>query len=328
MRSLENIHQRVEALRRASADRDERHRNVADVRSGDLEQVMPGNMPDAWPHPIVANLIDTSARDMSEVMGVMPSVNCATGILTTDKAKKFAGAVMYVIEPDFQEKRPHIRVESPRGVYFETDMFGRLKSYSKVWQDDAVNLAAKFPHLIHDLQANETGSRGEPADGWQHRRIEVVKYTDADQIILYLPNHGNAIADHIENPMGEIMVSPGFRPGYDEEVRGAFDDAIWVQLAKARMALLGLEATEKTVRAPLAVPRDVQKMTFGDDAIIRTDQPDKIRRGGIDVPQASYQALGAPLRARERWTQALSPARAFRPSWVASTRLSPPARPY
>lgn len=320
MRSLENIHQRVEALRRASADRDERHRNVADVRSGDLEQVMPGNMPDAWPHPIVANLIDTSARDMSEVMGVMPSVNCATGILTTDKAKKFAGrktkianhyvqssglgagrqvtaadqyltfgAVMYVIEPDFQERRPHIRVESPRGVYFETDMFGRLKSYSKVWQDDAVNLAAKFPHLIHDLQANETGSRGEPADGWQHRRIEVVKYTDADQIILYLPNHGNAIADHIENPMGEIMVSPGFRPGYDEEVRGAFDDAIWVQLAKARMALLGLEATEKTVRAPLAVPRDVQKMTFGDDAIIRTDQPDKIRRVGIDVPQASYQ---------------------------------------
>jgi len=55
------------------------------------------------------------------------------------------------------------------------------------------------------------------------------------------------------------------------------------------MALLGLEATEKTVRAPLAVPRDVQKMTFGDDAVIRTDNPDKIRRVGIDVPQAAFQ---------------------------------------
>ena len=338
MRNLENIVNTVEALRRAAADRDQRQRDVHDVRSGDIDTVVPGSMPDSWPKPIVANLIDTSARDMAEVMGNMPSVNCSAGILTTDKAKKFSskktkvanyyiqesglgagrqvvaadhyltyGMVLYVIEPDFEEKRPHIRVENPMGVYPEKDLFGRLKSYTKVWREEAIHLASKFPHLLRHLQSNEVGGR--ETTGWAEREIEVVKYVDNHTIVMYLPNHGNCIIDMMENPMGKIMVSPGFRPGYDNEVRGAFDDAIWVQLAKSRMALLGLEATEKTVRAPLAVPRDVQKMTFGDDAIIRTDNPDKIRRIGIDVPQASYQEqamLEQELRVGTRSPQARS----------------------
>src|SRR5438093_769267 len=250
-------------------------------------------------------------------MGTMPSINCSAGILTTDKAKKFSskktkvanwyvqssglnagrqitladhyvtyGMAIYTIEPDFEEKRPHIRVENPMGVYPEFDIFGRLKSYSKVWREEAIHLVSKFPHLLRVLQSNETGG---PEAGWAEREIEVVKYQDGDQILMYLPAHGNQVIDHMPNPMGRVYVAIGKRPGYDNEVRGSFDDAIWVQLAKARMALLGLEATEKTVRAPLAVPRDVQKMTFGDDAIIRTDSPEKIRRVGIDVPQAAFQ---------------------------------------
>ena len=83
-RSIEQIPLFVESLRRANSDRDQRQRDVHDVRSGDIDTVIPGSMPDAWPKPIVANLIDTSARDMAEVMGVMPSVNCSNGILTTD----------------------------------------------------------------------------------------------------------------------------------------------------------------------------------------------------------------------------------------------------
>src|SRR5690606_19944320 len=81
---------RVETLRRASTDRDQTRNNVHDVRSGKVETVMPGAMPDAWPHPIVANLIDTSARDIAEVMGAMPSINCTAGSGVTDKAKKFS----------------------------------------------------------------------------------------------------------------------------------------------------------------------------------------------------------------------------------------------
>lgn len=335
---LANITHKVEALRRAAADRDQRQRDVHDVRSGDVDNVVPGSMPDAWPKPIVANLIDTSARDVAEVMGAMPSINCSTGILTTDKAKKFSskktkvanyyvqasglnagkqitladhyityGMAIYVIEADFEDKRPHIRVENPMGVYPEFDIFGHLKSYTKVWREEAIHLVSKFPHLLRHLQANQTGGMAD--QGWAEREIEVVKYYDKDQIVMYLPNHGDCIVDHMPNPLGKIYISIGKRPGYDSEVRGAFDDAIWVQLAKSRMALLGLEATEKTVRAPLAVPRDVQKMTFGDDAIIRTDNPDKIRRVGLDVPQAAFQEsamLEQELRVGTRTPEARS----------------------
>jgi hypothetical protein len=337
MASLESIFNRVEALRRAASDRDQRHRDVHDVRSGDIDTVIPGSMPEAWPKPIVANLIDTSARDLAEVMGTMPSVNCSTGILTTDKAKRFSskktkianyyiqssrlnagkqveladyyttyGLAVYVVEPDFEDKRPHIRVENPMGIYPDTDMFGRLKSYTKVWREEAIHLVSKFPGLARMLQTNQVGQTDL---GWAEREIELVKYVDADRMVLYMPNHGNHIIDDMPNPMGKIFVSVGTRPGYDNEVRGAFDDAIWVQLAKARMALLGLEATEKTVRAPLAVPRDVQKMTFGDDAVIRTDNPDKIRRVGIDVPQAAFQegqVLEQELRVGTRTPEARS----------------------
>ena len=66
--TIDKVSQKVESLRRAAADRDQRQRDVHDVRSGDIDTVMPGAMPDAWPKPIVANMIDTSARDMAEVM--------------------------------------------------------------------------------------------------------------------------------------------------------------------------------------------------------------------------------------------------------------------
>lgn len=336
--TLENIFGKVESLRRASADKDQRHRNVHDVRSGDIDTVIPGSMPDAWPKPIVANLIDTAARDMAEVMGVMPSVNCTTAITTTNKAKQFSskktkianwyliesglyagkqivasdhyltyGQAIYVIEPDFKEKRPHIRIENPMGVYPEWDIFGRLKSYSKVWREEAVHLVAKYPQLLRVLQGNNTG-RG-PAVAWQEREIEVAKYCDDEQIVMYLPQHGNQVVDRMENPLQKIYVSIGKRPGYDNETRGAFDDAIWIQLAKARMALLGLEATEKNVRAPLAVPRDVQKMTFGDDALIRTDSPEKIARVGLAnnvAPLQESQVLEQELRVGTRTPEARS----------------------
>lgn len=335
-RSVEQIISHVESLRRAASGRDQRYNDVHDVRSGEVDSVLPGSMPAAWPKPIVANLVDTSARDMAEVMGAMPSINCTAGTVTTDRSKKFSGKktkvansyvqssglnagrqvtaadyyttygmALYVIEPDFENKRPHIRIENPMGVYPEWDLFGRLKSYSKAWREPAIKLAAKFPALLRHLQSNETGGA---ESGWADREIEVIKYCDADQILMYLPYHGVTV-DHMPNLLKKVFVAAGKRPGYDQEIRGAFDDAIWVQLAKARMALLGLEATEKTVRAPLAVPRDVQKMTFGDDAIIRTDSPDKIRRVGIDVPSASHQEqamLEQELRTGTRTPEARS----------------------
>lgn len=318
MLSREDISRKVEALRRASAERDTRQRNVKDVRSGDLETVVPGSMPDAWPHPIVANMIDTSARDLAEVMGVMPAINCSSSALVSQAAKKAAGKRtkvansyvqssqlpsgkqvtfcdhyntygmgIYVIEPDWEEKRPVMRIENPIGVYPEIDAFGRVRSYTKVWREEAIHLVAKFPKLLPALRG--VNRYGEEIDGWAEREIEIIKYVDRDQILMYMPQLQSQTIDWMPNPMGEVMVSIAPRPGYDAEHRGAFDDAIWVQLAKARMALLGLEATEKSVRAPLAIPRDVQKMSFGADAVIRTDNPEKVRYVGVDVPQFAFQ---------------------------------------
>lgn len=337
-RTIGELSQRVESLRHANSERDQRFRDVTDVRSGKLESVLPGSMPEAWPRPIVANLIDTSARDIAEVMGAMPSINCSTGRQTTERAKTFAGkktkvansyvqdsglnagrqvvaadyfnsyaTAIYVVEPDFEMERPHIRVQNPLSTYIEKDLFNRVKSFTKIWSEEAIKLVTKFPHLMRVLKPQNQSVSG--SLGWAERKIEVVHYTDADQITMYLPQHGNQLVSTMANPMGKVMLSVGIRPGFDEQARGAYDDAIWVQLAKARMALLGLEATEKTVRAPLAVPRDVQKMTFGDDAIIRTDSPDKIRRVGIDVPSAAFQEgamLEQELRVGTRTPEARS----------------------
>lgn len=314
---FDQVASKVESLRRAATERDERHKDVRDARASKIDAIAPGSMPDAWPKPIVANAIDVAARDLAESMGSMPSINCSSGVLTTDKAKKFSnkrtkianhyvqyshldsghmvefcdhystfGYAIFSIEPDFEDKMPRIRVENPMGTYPEIDLYGRIKSYAKVWREPAISLVAKFPQLIRVLQHNETGGE---MTGWAEREIEVVKYIDGDQILMYLPQHGNQLCSIMANPMGKIYMSIACRPGYDQEVRGAFDDAVWVQLAKARMALLALEATEKSVRAPLAVPRDLQNFRFGDDAILRTDNPEKIVRVGIDVPQYAFQ---------------------------------------
>lgn len=337
-RSIEEIITRVDSLRQANDERDRRFNNVHDVRSGEIQNILPGSMPDAWPKPIVANLIDTSARDTAEVMGAMPSINCSTGILTTEKSKKFSakktkianyyvqcsnlsagkqitfadhyttfGLAIYVIEPDFENKRPHIRVENPMNTYIEKDLFGRIISFTKVYKEKAIILANKYPQIKNGLMGEKVGPRADSS--WGDRDIEVVKYCDKDRLVLYLPQRNNIVCMNEVNPLGGVYVAPAFRPGYDNQVRGTYDDAIWVQLAKARMALLGLEATEKTVRAPLAVPRDLQNFTFGDDAVLRTDSPEKIRRVGIDVPQASFQEqamLEQELRVGTRTPEARS----------------------
>ena len=311
------ITSKVAKLRDAARARDQRQKDVRDIRSNDVDTIVPGLMPDAFPKPIVANLVNTVCQDYAEQIGTMPSINCTSGVITSAAAKKFSskrtkiahywvmdsklpagkqvefcdsymsyGMGIYCVEPDFERKQPVIRVENPIGVYPEWDVFDRLRSYTKVWVENAMSLAAKYPLLIRILQGNN--NRGDDSN-WGHREIEVAKYIDAEQMVMYLPSLSDTVVMKMDNPMGKITTSIAKRPGYDMEVRGAFDDAIWVQLAKGRMAMLGLEGVEKSVRATLAVPRDVQKMTFGDDAIVRTDNPDKIRYVAPDMPQYAMQ---------------------------------------
>ncbi len=337
--SYDVIHKKVNALRDAARERDQRHRDVHDIRSGQVDTVIPGAMPDAWPRPVIANMIDAVARDKSEVMGQMPAVNCTNSLQTSDRSRKFSskrtkianhfliasrlqagkqiefcdhyetfGMAIYSVEPDFERQTPVIRIEHPQGVYPEFGIFGDLRSYTKIWREEAIHLVAKYPHLLKHLKRTDQYG-GVMDEGWAEREIQVAKYIDATRIYMYLPDHSNLFVDEMPNPMGSLTISIAKRPSFDREVRGAYDDAIWVYLAKSRMAMLGLEAAEKSVRAPLAIPRDVQNMVFGSDAILRTDSPEKIKRVGVDLPQFAMQEaqiLEQELRLATRQPQARS----------------------
>lgn len=336
MLSVSEVASKVSKLRDASRGRDQRQKDVRDVRSNDVDTIVPSLLPDAFPKPIVANLINTVAKDYSELMGAMPSVNCSSGIITSQAAKKFSakrtkiahywliesrlyagkqvefcdhylsyGMAFYCVEPDFERQMPVIRVENPIGCYPEFDVFGQLRSLTKAWTEEAISLVAKYPRLQRILQGNSNSQEG----NWAQREIEIIKYCDKDQFLMYLPEKGQTVIDQMPNPLGRLMVAPAVQPSYDHEIRGMFDDAIWPQLAKGQMALLALEGVHKSVRATLAVPRDVQKMTFGDDAIVRTDNPEKIRYVAPDYPQYAMQqgqSLEQELMKSTRYNEARS----------------------
>jgi hypothetical protein len=310
------IARKVQTLRMDAAERDSRMHQVYSVRSNKTDEVMPGSFPDAWPKPIVANWIDVAAHQLAENLAPLPSINCASGIETSDRAKNFQakrtkiaysyllhsetrkkmptgcdhyicyGFLPIIIEPDFEEGRPRMRFDNPMGSYPQLDLFGRVVSYTKVWREEAWKLADKFPDFYPQIMGMGNGRQNECSPG---SMLEVVKYFDKDQYVLYMPERSNLVLSLQPNHFGKVPVVIGFKPSYDDQTRGQFDDVIWPHMARARMALLGLQATQQTVRAPLAIPTDVQRIPFGDDAIIRTNSPEKIRRVGTDVPQIAWQ---------------------------------------
>jgi len=69
---VKTIRGRYEGLRQRYAERDSRMQQVAQVRAGDA--ISPGLFPAEWPKPIIANFIDTVARDLAEVLAPLPAV--------------------------------------------------------------------------------------------------------------------------------------------------------------------------------------------------------------------------------------------------------------
>jgi hypothetical protein len=188
-----------------------------------------------------------------------------------------------VVEPDYENKLPRIRVENPVGAYPEFDRYGRVVSYSKRYVKTVAELINEFPELEREILDGYSIEEIDP-----YSELEMIRYEDKNVIVLYLPVRGNLVLASANNPMGEVMVRIARRPGIDEEPRGQFDDVLWVQIARARFAQLAMDAAEKSINAPLAVPNDVQEFAFGPDAILRTAQPQNIRRVGLEVPPAAF----------------------------------------
>jgi hypothetical protein len=140
------------------------------------------------------------------------------------------------------------------------------------------------------------------------RPVQLVRYMDKDETVLFLPERANYILQRAKNPLGKLNVVFAVRPGVDsdEQQRGQFDDVLWVQVARARFATLQLEAAQKSVQAPFALPSDVNVLEMGPDATIRSASPEKIRRVDLNVPPglfAESQILDQEMRMGSRYPE-------------------------
>jgi hypothetical protein len=317
MLSIEQISARIENLRKRAIEREQRQDEVLSVRAGRITDVYPEFFPEGVNANVVANFIDIVARDLSEVMAPLPSVNCSASNQASDRARRFAdartriasnyfahsdlqvqmyagadmyitfGFVPFVVELDELAGLPRIRVESPIGAYPEFDRYGRCIAFAKRYYIPLGELVSQFPEFEPDL----LGREGYKQD--LNAQIEMIRYYDDSQSVIYLPGRNNLVLSLAPNPLGKMMVIVAKRPSVDGEMRGQFDDVLGIQLLRNRFALLAMEAAEKSVQAPIVVPQDVSEIQIGGDAIIRTQNPAGVRRVELPIPAGAFteQAL-------------------------------------
>ena len=331
--SMEQVAARVEALRYRNSERDARNQDVLAVRKGKISQVYPDFFPDGVDANVVANFIDVVARDLSEVMAPLPAVNCSAANSVSDKARAFAdkrtriasnyfshsdlsiqmysgadwyityGFVPFMIELDEESKMPRIRVENPIGAYPEFDRYGRCVAFAKRYLMTLGELVTQFPEYEREL----LGPSGYRQD--LYAQLELIRYYDKDQSVIYLPTRGNLTLSYAANPLGKMMVVVARKPSIDGELRGQFDDVLGIQLLRNRFALLAMEAAEKSVQAPIVLPQDVQELQLGGDAVIRTANPAGVRRVELTLPQGAFAQsalLNQELRAGTRYPEGRS----------------------
>ena len=211
------------------------------------------------------------------------------------------GMLPFIVEPDYENNRPMIRIDSPIGAYPEYDRFGKLISYTKRYQKTVRELCNSFPELESEIKGPYENRNSE-------RMLEIYRYQDKDELVLFVPERKNLILERAKNKLGELPIAIAVRPGVDsdEHQRGQFDDIMWVQVARARFATLQLEAAQQSVQAPFALPSDVNVLEIGPDATIRSANPEKIRRVALDIPNGIFQesaTLDQELRVGSRYPQ-------------------------
>jgi hypothetical protein len=297
------------------AARDQRMRDVLSVRQGDISKVYPSMFSEEYPKPLVANFVDVAARDLAEVMAPLPSFNCSATNMVSDTQRRAAdtrtrianyyvtssdlqiqmyqgadwfntyGMLPAIIEMDYETNNPRIRLLNPWGVYPEIDRFGRTISLTQVVSTDSESLAAQYPEFADQILPRNSWQQGSPL-------LSLVRYHDKDQDLIFLPERKNLILANIPNPVGKCLANVAMRSSLDGEARGQFDDILSVQLARARFAVLQIQAAEKSIQAPIAIPQDVQELALGPDAIMRSANPQGIRRVPLELPAGVFTESG------------------------------------
>jgi DNA-binding FrmR family transcriptional regulator len=328
--SMEQVAARVENLRFRNAERDGRNLDVLSVRKGNIASVYPDFFPDGVDANVVANFIDIVARDLSEVMAPLPAVNCSAANSVSDRARQFAdkrtriasnyfahsdlsvqmyqgadwyltyGFLPFFIELDEEAKMPRIRLENPVGAYPEFDRYGRCIAFAKRYLMSLAELVALFPEYEYSLLGGASYKQD------LNTQVEMIRYFDKDQSIIYIPTKDNLVLSRAKNPLGKMMVVVARKPSIDDELRGQFDDILGIQLLRNRFALLAMEAAEKSVQAPIVLPQDVQELQLGGDAVIRTANPAGVRRVELNIPAGAFteqNLLNQELRVGARYPE-------------------------
>ena len=328
--SMEQVAARVLSMRYRNNERDARNLDVLAVRKGKIAEVYPNFFPDGVDANVVANFVDIVAKDLSEVMAPLPAVNCSAANQTSDRARSFAdkrtriasnylahsdlgvqmysgadwyltyGFLPFIIELDEEAKMPRIRLENPLGSYPEFDRYGRCVAFAKRYMMTLGELVTLFPEFEYEL----LGREGYKQDLTQ--QLELIRYYDADQSVVYLPNKDNLVLSRAKNPLGKMMIVVARKPSIDGELRGQFDDILGIQLLRNRFALLAMEAAEKSVQSPIVLPQDVQELPLGGDAIIRTASPQAVRRVELSIPAGAFTEqtlLNQELRTGARYPE-------------------------
>jgi len=290
-------------------------RDVLSVRQGDISKVYPSMFSEDYPKPLVANMVDVAARDLAEAMAPLPSFNCSASNMVSDTARKAAdtrarianyyvdrsqlqvqmyngadwyntyGMLIGRIDMDYIGNEPTISIVNPFGSYPEIDRFGRCLSLTQIVGMDAQTLASMYPEFADRIMDKNTFTPGSPY-------LSLVRYHDADQDLIYVPERKDLVLARTPNPVGECLVKVALRPSIDGEARGQFDDILAVQLARARFAVLQIQAAEKSIQAPIAIPQDVQELALGPDAIMRSSNPQAIRRVPLELPAGVFTESG------------------------------------
>jgi hypothetical protein len=311
--TLRQIKSQYDRMKSRWAERDKRMQDVLAVRQGRMRDVYPELFPEGpFDRGIVANMVDVAARDLAEVMAPLPAFNCASAKMVSDSAREFAekrtrivngyldfsdvqrqmytatdryftyGFVPAMIEIDVKNMMPRITFMDSIGAYPVFNRWHQIEAGFFSFFKTRDELIAMYPEVEGAIKESSTGNE----------LVEVVRYHDAKVDMLFLPTRNITVLESVKNPIGECLIEWTQRPGVDEDSHGQFDDVLAVQVAKARFALLSLEAAQKSVQAPIVLPPDAQELALGPDSVIRTANGERVRRVPIEVPQSAFAQQG------------------------------------
>lgn len=293
---------------------------VRRVRNGDMRAMFPAELELnlSFQGVPIANFVDIAAHDVSELIAPLPSVRCISGRMHTDADLRRAetknriadsywiesklakqmmrGADRYIsygflpffVEPDLENKRPFIHVCDPRHSYYELDRFGQVVVMTNMWVKTIDELCALFPDISQQIRGGENGGyrRGEHGE----TQMQLVRWVDRQRVALMLPERNGMIltsyAHQLDRAPAYVIERSG---GVDDTPRGQFDDVIWVQVARAIMTTLTLEAASEAVTAPIILPKDADDLPIGPHSIYQTDHGDQAKRLNLELPPGVFQ---------------------------------------